>query len=314
MDIWQHPNMRHNTIERRSGIGYHEFYKSYTKNSRPVIMTDAIGKWPAMEKWTLEYFRSHVGDHPVHGRDGISRTLSECIDAMLESTKEKPGPYIPSLRFHADYPALYDDINPRPEYWKPDWLSTSWVMPGISGHPLHRVAGIEINLSGPDSTFPEGIHYDDLMSQTFVAQVRGTKQLILFSPEQSHLIYPNVRSENVGTYSYSAIPVDREFDISEYPLASNLEPIITELRPGEMLCTPPGWWHCVRANEQSIAVVTSIANNTIWPKVRRAVINASMLNHKPWKAPIAAAIYASYMTAYGIFRGVEDKFRYRNKN
>lgn len=311
MNIWNHPNMRVDAIERRSGIGHREFYETYTRNSRPVIMTDAISEWPALKKWSLEYFRTNVGDHQVRDADNVSRSLTSCIDLMLASTRERPGPYIPSLRFDDDFPALYEDIEPRPGYWTPNWLTSAWVMPGRPEHPLHRVSGIEINLSGPDSTFPEGLHFDDLMTQTFVAQVHGTKELLLLPPAQKPNMYADVLNERVFTYSHSSIPVDRDFDLADFPLVSQLEPILTTLGPGDMLCNPPGWWHCVRANEPSIAVVTSVANGTIWPQVRRAVVHSAMVMHKSWKAPLAAAVYASYMTGYGLVRGIRDRVAQR---
>jgi len=311
MNIWQHPNMQRDAIERSSGIGYREFYQSYTKASRPIIMTDAIKNWPAIEKWSLDYFRSHAGQQTVRGEDGSEQSLAQCIDLMLASTKDNPGPYIPSLRFHENWPELYNDILPTPNYWGPNWLYSPWLMPGLSSHPLRRIAGIEINLSGPNSTFPEGIHYDDLMTQTFVAQVHGTKELILFSPEQTKLIYAKILNKRVDTFSQSEIPVDTDFDIADFPLTSELMPIQAILQPGEMLCTPPGWWHCVRALEPSIAVVTSVANQIIWPRVRRAVIDSSRIRHQRWNAPIATAVYAIYMTVFGWIRSASDRIRYR---
>jgi jumonji domain-containing protein 7 len=43
-----------------------KFFHEYLKRSKPVIFKNAITHWPAMKKWTNEYFRTHYGDRLVH--------------------------------------------------------------------------------------------------------------------------------------------------------------------------------------------------------------------------------------------------------
>ena len=33
-----------------------EFYRNYVAANRPVIIRNGLSQWPALSKWTLEYF------------------------------------------------------------------------------------------------------------------------------------------------------------------------------------------------------------------------------------------------------------------
>lgn len=43
-----------------------EFFQEYLLRSRPVIIENAIAGWPAMQKWTMEYFHEEIGSKEVH--------------------------------------------------------------------------------------------------------------------------------------------------------------------------------------------------------------------------------------------------------
>lgn len=43
-----------------------DFFHNFLKVSKPVIIKDAIKHWPAITKWTNEYFRGNYGDKQVH--------------------------------------------------------------------------------------------------------------------------------------------------------------------------------------------------------------------------------------------------------
>lgn len=43
-----------------------EFSQQYLFRSRPVVIENATWNWPAMQKWTAEYFRSLYGNREIH--------------------------------------------------------------------------------------------------------------------------------------------------------------------------------------------------------------------------------------------------------
>jgi hypothetical protein len=59
-------------IDRRSNLTVEEFKTQYERQNRPVILTDIVTKWPAMQKWSRYYLQKAfkhgsviVGDAPM---------------------------------------------------------------------------------------------------------------------------------------------------------------------------------------------------------------------------------------------------------
>lgn len=51
-----------------------EFFWSFLSVSRPLVIRDAINKWPAMKKWSVEYLREKYGRKEIHVKitqDGV---------------------------------------------------------------------------------------------------------------------------------------------------------------------------------------------------------------------------------------------------
>jgi hypothetical protein len=286
-------------IDRRSNLSYDDFVRQYVKRKRPVIITDAAKDWPALKTWDLEYFKTRFGDVTLPRR---AMRVRDLIDEVATSTKDRPSTYAFSLSIPKLFPELLRDLEPLPRYWEPNWLDSPVLLPGVPGHKLHHITGLEVNIGGAFSTFPF-IHYDDLWTQTFVTQVHGRKEWVLYPPDHTPFMYPKEPGSN-----HSRLPVEGEIDLTEFPLASNLRPIRFCIEPGEMFYNTPGWWHTTHAlSSPSIAVVLSTASGPVWPRITWEVIKAAFRDHKWYKAPAAAAYYATYMTAFGFARSIKDR-------
>ena len=72
-----------------------------------------------------------------------------------------------------------------------------------------------------------------------MAQLKGRKRCILFSPEDSEFIY------------HGKVDPERP-DLAKFPLLEKARFFEALLEPGEMLFMPAGWWHYVVALEKSI--------------------------------------------------------------
>jgi cupin-like protein len=286
-------------IDRRSNLSYETFIREYVKKKRPVIITDAAKDWPALKTWNMGYFKDRYGDVMVPGKSMLVRDM---IDEMSRSSKERPSAYAFSLSIPKLFPEILRDLEPMPRYWQPNWLESTALLPGVPWHKLHHITGLEVNIGGAFSTFPF-IHYDDLWTQTFVTQVYGRKEWVMYPPDHTPCMYP----KNPGG-NFSRLPVEGDIDVNEFPLFKNVKPMRFCIEPGEMLYNTPGWWHTTRAFTPSIAVVLSTASGPVWPKITREVFKAAFRDHKWYKAPVWAAYYATYMTGFGIVRSIKDKF------
>ena len=77
-------------VERRHRLSRQEFLTEYYSTNRPVIITGMMDDWPAMGKWSLDYFARNFGDREVEVQMG--RTAG----ANYETEREK---YISRIGF-----------------------------------------------------------------------------------------------------------------------------------------------------------------------------------------------------------------------
>ncbi len=285
-------------IDRRSNLSYDQFVDEYVRAKRPVIITDGAKNWNALKDWNLEFFKDRFGD-VVLPKNG--QRVSDMIDEMLGSTSEKPSSYAFSMSIPKLFPELLPDIEPIPSYWKPNWLDDPTLMPRVPEHKLHQITGLEVNIGGAHAVFPF-IHYDDLWTQTFVTQVYGRKEWVLYPPDHTAYLYPQERGGN-----FSRMPFKDGVDLDEFPLFEKVKPIRFCIEPGEMFYNTPGWWHTTRALTHSIAVVLSTASAPIWSRMTWEVFKAGLRHHKWYKAPVAATYYASCMTRFRIARALKGE-------
>lgn len=80
-------------IEKRAGVAPTEFYREYVLPRRPVVLTDALAGWPALGKWTPEFFAKGWPDKTFE-MDGKSWRLADFIGAVLASDPADPAPYL----------------------------------------------------------------------------------------------------------------------------------------------------------------------------------------------------------------------------
>jgi hypothetical protein len=50
-------DMQINQLKKTSDINYQEFVEEYFEK-KPVVITNKINHWPALKKWTPEYFKN----------------------------------------------------------------------------------------------------------------------------------------------------------------------------------------------------------------------------------------------------------------
>jgi hypothetical protein len=119
-------------------------------------------------------------------------------------------------------------------------------------------------ISTPGCVTP--LHYD--LSNGFLCQVRGNKQVWLFDPSQIDRLYPRGKQfpglDNFERQSQVDIyhPDDEAFP--ELRRAEALECI---LREGDTLFIPSTWWHEVETLELSLSVQFAFAGGTVFSEL-----------------------------------------------
>lgn len=218
-------------IERVKTISTKDFYDNYYKKQIPVVIEELTHDWGAYKKWHLTYIREVAGDkivplyddRPVSHKDGFNEAhatmkMSEYID-LLES---KPTSYrIFLYNLMKEVPSLQNDFK-----W-PDF-----GMRLIKQLPMLFFGGENSKVF---------MHFDIDYSNIFHFHFHGKKQCVIFPPDQTKYMYKVPHS----LISREDIDFDNP-DFEKFPALKQAKGYITNLKHGEMLYMPEGYWHYMK--------------------------------------------------------------------
>jgi hypothetical protein len=98
------------------------------------------------------------------------------------------------------------------------------------------------------------LHYDT--SASFLAQVRGTKRMLLVPPDQLECLYPYPDTHLLRRRSRVNVA---QPDMARFPLFAWVAAQEVVLRPGDVLFFPQQWAHYTESCEQSVSVTFRVA-------------------------------------------------------
>ncbi|ACM29251.1 cupin-like domain-containing protein [Rhizobium rhizogenes] len=232
-----------NEISRIEGLPPDEFLLKFYAANRPVILTDIASKWPAVEKWSLEFLSETYGEEPIVYQNG--RSADDHRDSFVDHTvKGTLGDYIKLIQnvpagVNPPYLIAHDRLLDRASF-KPllndvvfddRYLSAHdshgrvffWLGPALSSTPMHRDLG-----------------------NVYMAQIAGRKLIRMVPSKEIQFIY-----NEIGYHS------EADFDnlaLDKFPLLRNAHIMEFTLHPGEFLFIPVGWWHFVKSLDTTITV------------------------------------------------------------
>ncbi len=226
-------------VDRVERIDPSDFRRDYFKLKRPLHVTGMMAHWPALTKWSFEYFIRLGGGRSVvleagnvlqgdtcFETAGLGDYLAALDDPALAGTAKR---YLSLFEIFKTFPDLAADVD-----FSLIRRLTRW----------NYVFG----WFGPPGTLT-GYHIDWI--DNILAQIVGRKRLWLVPPEQSAAMYPSRKYDFRSTLS--SLDPDG-VDLTRFPRFATVEPIEVTLHPGEMLFIPRGWWHRVQSLDKSISV------------------------------------------------------------
>lgn len=250
-------------VPRVSQISVRDFNEEFVRHRKPVVITDAAAAWPAMRKWSVGWFREHHGDRVVKRRgEAGTVTLREHLDALPDSSFERPVPYLRNLNIQTDWPELEADITPRIAITEPDWLSDP-LMP--TGWPRVARHLNQFFVSGRGTTIP--LHFDEWMMHAFITNITGDKEFTLYSPDQTPYVYPKD-----DYYPVSRFEQPYNVDLAKYPEFAKASPVTVMLGAGESVFLPCGWWHTTRTHSTCISISSNFVNRHNWWAFREEML------------------------------------------
>lgn len=236
-------------IERRSNLSREEFIENYLKPKKPVVFTDLVKDWPALDKWTFDWLRKNYGHIEVPLFD------NHVHDAKTYYQAAKTMPFGDYLTLIEQGPTdlrifLFDIFKIVPE------LANDIRFPNIMDGFLKSYKFMFFG--GQNSEV--NLHYDMDCSHVFLTQFQTRKQIILFPPEESVNLY-----HHPFTVQSHVHPLKPDFD--KFPAFKNSVGYEATFGHGETVFIPSLWWHYIKYVDGGFSLALR-ANDSIFTTVR----------------------------------------------
>ncbi len=239
-------------IDRCSSISTRDFIHEFVEPGRPVILTDFAKQFPALGKWTPDFFSTHYGSLSLEVK-GVRYSIAEQMGLIQTSTEEKPAPYSYNLNIDVAFPELRADVEPL-LLGRRDRLANRLLPKKLTRGTIKH----EVFFGGKGASFPY-LHVDLQHLHTQITQLYGDKEFFLFPPDQTPYMHPKPDYPLVSA-------VDNVFDPdpARFPLFSRAKGHREMLKEGETIFFPTGWWHMTRIPGPSISYGRALLERNNW--------------------------------------------------
>lgn len=239
------PALKLAPVDKVSVINHKDFTRSYFSPLRPLVIQDLAKSWPALKKWTPDFFIEKHGDKQVKVYDGgftvagksymtKAKTISlkEYINTVIASSQDLRM-FLYNIK--SELPALVDDI------------AFPSLVDGLSKSFVFMFIGCRGSVTQ--------MHFDIDMSHVFHTAIFGKKTITLFPFEQG---------KNLHRYPFtcrSYVDVHQP-DYEKYPGMKDAHGYQVVLEPGETLYIPSGYWHHIVYDEAACAISLRCTSQT----------------------------------------------------
>ncbi len=221
-------------------ISKSDFELNYLKPRKPLVIKNMAKKWPAYQKWTMDYMKEVVGDKTVPLYDSSKADPSKPINAS--AAEMKFGDYIDLIK---ETPTdlrifLFDPIKFAPELLE-DYIAPKDLMGGfLDSYP-------NMFFGGKGSvTF---LHYDIDLAHIFHTHFNGRKHVILFDYKWKERLY----QIPYATYALEDYDVENP-NFDKFPALKGVQGIEAFLEHGDTLFMPTGYWHWMKYLDGSFSI------------------------------------------------------------
>jgi lysine-specific demethylase 8 len=233
----------------------------------PLVFRGAAKNWPAIKKWTKEFFRNNYGNTPVTIIDNPGLVDKEQKNVFVKTTfegyfKEAEKDRSKYLRFSRvldNNPVLLQDLD------------------------LNWLRQFKSKMSVGDQTFlfiGEGDTKTPMhcaLSHTIFIQIKGKKRWIITPPNERFLIDP-VAGRYL--YFYTNADINNPND-PNFPLIPYVKKYDVVLEEGDVLWLPSYFWHHVENLTPTIGVAFKYQNLVESWRITRVQMLLNFLATKP---------------------------------
>lgn len=238
-------------VERVHSIDSKTFKDNYFNPHIPVVISDFSKDWPALNKWTPEYFQSKYGKNEVKVFNGDFGKPGKSYMGVSQTMAF--GDYLQKIFFSSSdlRMFLYNIMKHAKE------LTQDVIKPTL-------VKGFSENFYfmffGPKGAVTQ-IHYDIDMSHVFHTTFQGRKRFVLFAQDQSKFLYRHPLT--VRSY----VDVDNP-DFTKFPKLKEAQGYEVILEPGETLFIPAGHWHHIVYEDAGFALSLRCRHQNLFKRIQ----------------------------------------------
>ncbi len=285
-------------IKRVPSITKEEFVKNHYKPQRPVLIEGFAKEWPAYEKWNLEYIQQLAGDQnvPLYNNKPTKGHKKSVVPAK----KMKLYDYIELLKAGPTDLRMffYNVLQKMPE------LTKDFDYPDI-GLPFFKKLPVMF-FGGKGSKVLA--HYDMDLADLLHVHFHGTKKAMLFEPKQAKNLY----RVPFTVHNIEAIDMDNP-DFTTYPALQQAEGISVEMKHGDALYMPSGYWHYITYEDAGFSITLRAFPRKL-KKLGELLSNLLfMRNFENIMRYVAGSKWVDYKESSMIKR-VNKKFKKQNDN
>ncbi|PKQ45489.1 cupin-like domain-containing protein [Confluentibacter flavum] len=267
-------------IPRIKSITKDDFIENYYKKQKPVIIEDLSKDWPAYKKWNLDYIQSLSGNQvvPLYNNEPTKGRQNSVVPAK----KMKLYDYIEILKTQPTDLRMffYNVLQKMPE------LTKDFTYPDIGLKFFKRLPVMFFGGKGSKVL----AHYDMDLADLLHFHFHGTKKVTLFAPDQARYLY----KVPFTVHNLEIIDMD-DPDFNKYPVLQQATGLSAEMKHGEALYMPSGYWHYItyedggfsitlrafpRRVKQFTEFVTNILFMRTFENFMRRIIGQSWVNYK----------------------------------
>ena len=241
-------------IPRVENLAASEFRRSYLEPNRPVIIKDLASPWPALKKWTPQYFATEYGSLPVKVYDS---SFARAGTSYMSSLRKMPFKDYLELMMTSSMDLRLFAFN---IFWQAPELKQDILWPDLTQGFSKKFVFMFFGCKG--SVTP--LHYDPDLPHLLHTVLYGKKRVVLFANEESKNLYKHP----FNTRSY--VDIDRP-DFGKFPRLQEAKGYRAIIHPGETLFMPSGYWHHMVYEEAGYAVCTRCAKLPMARKLRAYV-------------------------------------------
>jgi hypothetical protein len=219
-----------------------QFLDEYYALSRPVVIEGAMDDWDLSTRWSLENLKARFGSRVVEVQANRSADAQYERNAAKLKTQMPFAQFVDIVQTAGESNNYYMTGGNSGRNWEA--LREIWEdVPLLSEYLVKDPNNPGFLWIGPAGTVTP-LHHD--LTNGLLAQVRGRKLFRLVSPFEISSVYND-------QHCFSQIDLDRP-DPERFPLFKDVTVHEVALNPGELLLVPVGWWHYVRALDESVMI------------------------------------------------------------